>query len=218
MRLFIEKNCEKQRYIGWCAKSHNTSKSFERGEISSLYRKILKLSKSTVFNIIARFKKTNCAENKQRSGRPRIFNELEERWILRRVRINPRTSAVKMTCNVKVGSENQQILKLSEMFQQNTRVPTPGRLSAGWDVWVYRPLHGLKRCVCCAPPDCSKSRPASMVAMTLGLQPSGFGFESRVRLGCNFFGKEVGLSPEMDSRLERKSSAPHLVICWVHRL
>ncbi|GFV70765.1 hypothetical protein TNCV_1946751 [Trichonephila clavipes] len=61
-------------------------------------------------------------------------------------------------------------------------------------------------------------RPASMVAMTLGLSPSGFGFESRVRLGCIFFGKEVGLSPEMDSRLERNSSAPLLVICWDHRL
>ncbi|GFW75867.1 hypothetical protein TNCV_4430481 [Trichonephila clavipes] len=58
----------------------------------------------------------------------------------------------------------------------------------------------------------------SMVAMNLGLQPSGFGFESRVRHGCIFFGKEVGLSPEMDSRLERKSSAPLLVICWDHRL
>ncbi|GFU40904.1 hypothetical protein TNCV_2466811 [Trichonephila clavipes] len=28
----------------------------------------------------------------------------------------------------------------------------------------------------------------------------------------------LGLSPEMDSRLERKSSAPLLVICWDHRL
>ncbi|GFV16117.1 hypothetical protein TNCV_3378811 [Trichonephila clavipes] len=62
----------------------------------------------------------------------------------------------------------------------------------------------------------SLSLRSSMVAMTLGLQPSGF--ESRVRLGCIFFGKEVGLSPEMDSRLERKSSAPLLVICWDHRL
>ncbi|GFU06936.1 hypothetical protein TNCV_3456081 [Trichonephila clavipes] len=57
-----------------------------------------------------------------------------------------------------------------------------------------------------------------MVAMTLGLLSSGFGFESRVRLGCIFFGKEVGLSPEMDSRLERKSSVTLLVICWDHRL
>ncbi|GFU76436.1 hypothetical protein TNCV_4172721 [Trichonephila clavipes] len=30
--------------------------------------------------------------------------------------------------------------------------------------------------------------------------------------------KEVGLSPEMDSRIERKSSAPLLVICWDHHL
>ncbi|GFY10937.1 hypothetical protein TNCV_1124591 [Trichonephila clavipes] len=36
--------------------------------------------------------------------------------------------------------------------------------------------------------------------------------------GCIFFGKEVGLSPVMDSRLERKSSALNLVICWDHRL
>ncbi|GFW54579.1 hypothetical protein TNCV_5109531 [Trichonephila clavipes] len=47
------------------------------------------------------------------------------------------------------------------------------------------------------------------------VKPSGFEF--RVRLGCIFFGKGVGLSPEMESRLERNSSAP-LVICWDHRL
>ncbi|GFW32674.1 hypothetical protein TNCV_3679221 [Trichonephila clavipes] len=40
------------------------------------------------------------------------------------------------------------------------------------------------------------------------LKPSGLGFESQVRHGCIFFGKEVALSPEMDSRLQRKSSAP----------
>ncbi|GFW29460.1 ATP-dependent DNA helicase [Trichonephila clavipes] len=45
-----------------------------------------------------------------------------------------------------------------------------------------------------------------------------FTFESRVRLGCIFFAKDVGLSPEMDPRLERKSSAPLLVICWDHHL
>ncbi|GBN23761.1 Transposable element Tcb1 transposase [Araneus ventricosus] len=58
---------------------------------------ILKLSNSTVFNIIRRFKKTNSVENKQRSGRPRTFSEREERWIVRHVHINPRTSAVKLT-------------------------------------------------------------------------------------------------------------------------
>ncbi|GBL99125.1 hypothetical protein AVEN_64120-1 [Araneus ventricosus] len=58
---------------------------------------ILKLSKSTVFNIIRRFKKTNNVEKKQRSGRPRTFSEREERWIMRQVHINPRTSEVKLT-------------------------------------------------------------------------------------------------------------------------
>ncbi|GBL89087.1 hypothetical protein AVEN_255224-1 [Araneus ventricosus] len=62
---------------------------------------ILKLSKPTVFNIIRRFKKTNSVENKHRSGRPRTFSESEERWIVRQVHINPRTSAVKLTLKCK---------------------------------------------------------------------------------------------------------------------
>ncbi|GFW40625.1 hypothetical protein TNCV_4824611 [Trichonephila clavipes] len=60
--------------------------------------------------------------------------------------------------------------------------------------------------------------PASMVAMTLGLKQIGFRFESRVRHDCIFFGKGVGLPPVMDSRLERKSSAALLIICWDHPL
>ncbi|GFV28051.1 transposable element Tc1 transposase [Trichonephila clavipes] len=47
------------------------------------------------------FKKTNSVGNKQRSGRPKIFNEHEERWIVRQVRINPRTGAVKMALQCK---------------------------------------------------------------------------------------------------------------------
>ncbi|GFY13277.1 transposable element Tc1 transposase [Trichonephila clavipes] len=39
----------------------------------------------------------NSVESKQRSGRSRIFNECEERWIVRDVHINPRSSALKMT-------------------------------------------------------------------------------------------------------------------------
>ncbi|GFW55382.1 hypothetical protein TNCV_117661 [Trichonephila clavipes] len=34
----------------------------------------------------------------------------------------------------------------------------------------------------------------------------------------NYLRNEVGLLPEMDSRLERKSSTHLLVICWDHRL
>ncbi|GBN34320.1 hypothetical protein AVEN_115453-1, partial [Araneus ventricosus] len=40
---------------------------------------IMKLSKSTVFNINRRFKKTISVENQERSGRPRTFCEREER-------------------------------------------------------------------------------------------------------------------------------------------
>ncbi|GFW20961.1 HTH_Tnp_Tc3_2 domain-containing protein [Trichonephila clavipes] len=47
--------------------------------------KILKLM-SPDFNIVNGFKKTNSVENKQRSGRPKTFNEREERWI-----VNPKT-------------------------------------------------------------------------------------------------------------------------------
>ncbi|GFX41351.1 transposable element Tc1 transposase [Trichonephila clavipes] len=47
------------------------------------------------------FKKTNSVEHKQISGRSRVFNEREERWIVRKVRINPRTTALKMTLQCK---------------------------------------------------------------------------------------------------------------------
>ncbi|GFW20830.1 HTH_Tnp_Tc3_2 domain-containing protein [Trichonephila clavipes] len=83
----------------------------------------MKLSKSTVCNIIDRFKKINSVENKQRSGCPRIFNEREERWFVRQVPINPRTSAVKMTLQCKNRSgKNQYILKLLEMFKESISI------------------------------------------------------------------------------------------------
>ncbi|GBN02277.1 hypothetical protein AVEN_238159-1 [Araneus ventricosus] len=47
------------------------------------------------------FKKTNSAETKQRSGCPRTFSELGERWIVRQAHINPKTSAVKLTLKFK---------------------------------------------------------------------------------------------------------------------
>ncbi|GFV68839.1 general transcription factor II-I repeat domain-containing protein 2B [Trichonephila clavipes] len=60
-----------------------------------------------------RFKKTNSVENKERSGRSRIFNELEERWIVRQVHINPRTSALKMTLQYKsrIGKSVRNVLR-----------------------------------------------------------------------------------------------------------
>ncbi|GBL95287.1 hypothetical protein AVEN_37740-1 [Araneus ventricosus] len=43
----------------------------------------------------------HSVENKQRSGRLRTFSERDERWIVRQVQINPRTSAVKSTLKCK---------------------------------------------------------------------------------------------------------------------
>ncbi|GFV54541.1 HTH_Tnp_Tc3_2 domain-containing protein [Trichonephila clavipes] len=74
---------------------------WKEGKSVRCIEKIFKLNKSTVFNIIGRFKKTNSVENKQRSGRPKMFNKREEMWIVRQVRVNTRTSAAKMTLQCK---------------------------------------------------------------------------------------------------------------------
>ncbi|GBO45167.1 hypothetical protein AVEN_62607-1 [Araneus ventricosus] len=88
---------------------------------------ILKFSKSTVFNIIRRFKKTNTVENKQRSGRPRTFSEREERWIVRQVHINPRTSAVKLTlkckCRFRKSVNPETVRNVLEKHKYHGRVP-----------------------------------------------------------------------------------------------
>ncbi|GFU56353.1 HTH_Tnp_Tc3_2 domain-containing protein [Trichonephila clavipes] len=99
IRLFIEKKGEKTKIYRLV---YEISISLWKEEKSvPCTGKILKLSKSIVFNIIDRFKRTNSVGKKQRSGRPKIFNEREERWIAKQVGINPRTSAVKMTLKFK---------------------------------------------------------------------------------------------------------------------
>ncbi|GBN90007.1 hypothetical protein AVEN_15763-1 [Araneus ventricosus] len=74
---------------------------WKTGKSVRCIRQFLKFSKSTVFNIIRRFKKTNSAGTKQRSGRLRAFSEREERWIVRQAHINPKTSAVKLSLKCK---------------------------------------------------------------------------------------------------------------------
>ncbi|GBM03096.1 hypothetical protein AVEN_14592-1 [Araneus ventricosus] len=74
---------------------------WKNGKSVSCKEQILKFSKSTVFNIVRRFKKANSVGNKRRSERPRKFSEREERRIVRQVHINPRTRAVKLTLKCK---------------------------------------------------------------------------------------------------------------------
>ncbi|GBM66485.1 hypothetical protein AVEN_129270-1 [Araneus ventricosus] len=74
---------------------------WKNGKSVSCIGQILKFSKSTVFNIVRRFKQVNSVGDQQRSGRPRKFSEREERRIVRQVHINPRTRAVKLTLKCK---------------------------------------------------------------------------------------------------------------------
>ncbi|GFX28384.1 HTH_Tnp_Tc3_2 domain-containing protein [Trichonephila clavipes] len=76
---------------------------------------------------IVKFKKTNSVENKQISGCSRIFNELEERWIVRQVHINLRASALKMIlqCKSRFGkSVNPETLRnILRKHKYQGRVP-----------------------------------------------------------------------------------------------
>ncbi|GBL92705.1 Transposable element Tc1 transposase [Araneus ventricosus] len=58
---------------------------------------ILKISKSIVFSIISKYRKTGSVENKVRTGRPAIFTPREQRWFVKKITINPKRSAVKLT-------------------------------------------------------------------------------------------------------------------------
>ncbi|GFT76446.1 transposable element Tc1 transposase [Trichonephila clavipes] len=73
------------------------------------------------------FKKRSRVENKQRSGRSRIFNEREERWIVIQVHINPRTSALKMTlqCDTRFGKsvKSETVTTVLRKHKYHGRVP-----------------------------------------------------------------------------------------------
>ena len=70
---------------------------WNRGKSERKIGEIMNVSKSTVHNIISKYKKTNSVESKPRAGRLRCFTELEERWIIRKIICNPKTSAVRQT-------------------------------------------------------------------------------------------------------------------------
>ncbi|GBL64137.1 Transposable element Tcb1 transposase [Araneus ventricosus] len=70
---------------------------WKRGRSERKIGEIVNVSKSTVHNIISKDKKTKSGKNRPRTGHPRCFTEREERWIVRKVICNPKTSAVKLT-------------------------------------------------------------------------------------------------------------------------
>ncbi|GBL77221.1 hypothetical protein AVEN_12828-1 [Araneus ventricosus] len=70
---------------------------WKRGSFERKIGEIVNVSKSTVHNIISKYKKTKSVKNRPRTGRPRRFTEREERWIVRKITCNPKISAVKLT-------------------------------------------------------------------------------------------------------------------------
>ncbi|GBL75159.1 hypothetical protein AVEN_194409-1 [Araneus ventricosus] len=74
-----------------------TIRHWKRGSSERKIREIVNVGKSTVPNIISKYKKTKSVKKRPRTGRPRPFTEREERWIVRKITCNPKTSAVKLT-------------------------------------------------------------------------------------------------------------------------
>ncbi|KFM65747.1 hypothetical protein X975_11294, partial [Stegodyphus mimosarum] len=53
---------------------------------------LLKLSNSTIFDIIKHYKKQNRVQNKRRPGRPSKLSDGMKHFILRKIKKNPRLS------------------------------------------------------------------------------------------------------------------------------
>ncbi|GBM68326.1 Transposable element Tcb1 transposase [Araneus ventricosus] len=85
---------------------------WKRGSSERKIGEIINVSKSTVHNIISKYKKIKSVKNIPRTGRPRCFTEREEKWIVRKVTCNPKTSAVKLT------------LKAQQRFNKSTNPET----------------------------------------------------------------------------------------------
>ncbi|GBO38348.1 hypothetical protein AVEN_9289-1 [Araneus ventricosus] len=88
---WVEKNRKISNSIGELTICH-----WKRGSSERKIGEIVNVSKSTVHNIISKYK-TKSVKNRPRAGRPRRFTEHEERWIVRKITCNPKASAVKLT-------------------------------------------------------------------------------------------------------------------------
>lgn len=67
---------------------------------------LLNMCKSTVGDIAKRFKEDRI-DSKERSGRPKILNDHDERWIMRKVATDPRISAPKLSVEVAEACEKR---------------------------------------------------------------------------------------------------------------
>lgn len=70
---------------------------FKKGITEQEIAEIVGRPRTTIHYIIDKYKKTKSIENVQRSGRPKKLNEVNERWILREIKKNPKINATVLT-------------------------------------------------------------------------------------------------------------------------
>ena len=69
---------------------------YKQGKSLKEIAKIVNRSHSTIQDVIARYKVSNSTENKRKTNGRKIFNDREERWIIRQVKKTPTISAPKL--------------------------------------------------------------------------------------------------------------------------
>ena len=68
----------------------------ENGETEREIEKLLSIPRSTIGNIIRRYKNENRLELNRSTGRPRMLTKREQRTVIKKIKENPRFSAPKL--------------------------------------------------------------------------------------------------------------------------
>ncbi len=55
------------------------------------------MDRNTVAKIVQLFKNEDCLQNAKRSGLPKILMECDERFLMHKIKVNPKISAPKLT-------------------------------------------------------------------------------------------------------------------------
>lgn len=73
---------------------------YESGKSYRDIAKLLNRSHATIQSIIQRYKNYGTVENKVKTSNRKIFNNADERWIVRKVKADPKLSAPKLATEV----------------------------------------------------------------------------------------------------------------------
>ena len=73
-----------------------------KGKSCQQIASMLKMKKTTVWNIIRRFRDEDRQELRQQSRRPKVLTAREENYVIRKVKRNPRLSAPKIAAQLEL--------------------------------------------------------------------------------------------------------------------